>query len=114
MKVLQNAKDLKKLFSLAKLWAIENKLSRDFALATLLTSSWDYFCLLIVIANRTTWLNTKVTANRHIQPQPKLDTNDTSNIHQAPTILSRFLVLSETKSSWKQTYFSLLVLFTIP
>ena len=49
-----------------------------------------------------------------MQPQPKLDTNDTSNIHQAPTILSRFLVLSETKSFWKQTYFSLLVLFTIP
>ena len=51
----------------------------------LLTGSWDYFWLLILIVDGTSWLNIKVMAHGHFQSQPKLDTIDTININQALT-----------------------------
>ena len=67
------------------LWVIENKPSQGFALAVLLMNSWDNFWLLTVVANRTTWLNNKVTAYGHFQSPPKLARDDRINIHQAST-----------------------------
>ena len=68
------------------LWAIEKNPSRGFAVAVLLTGNWDYFWLLILITNRTTWLNTKLMANGHFQSRSKFDTIDTINIVQASTV----------------------------
>ena len=67
------------------LWAIENKPSRGFALTALLTSNWYYFWLLILIANRTTWLNTKLMADGNFQSRPKFNIIDTIKIVQAST-----------------------------
>ena len=82
-------------------WATENKPSPGFALAVLLMSSQDYFWLLILIANRTTWMNTKVTANRYFQSQPKLDTMNTIDIYHALTTHLNINTANYYQFCWK-------------